>query len=246
MTAKVAEKKAAPAAKKPAAKKTPAAKKPEVSPDILIMYVIDMSGSMGGMEAAVSDGFNDYIKEQSNMPGKCLVSLTLFDTEFDVRFVAHEAKKLPKMVPFTPLQMQHGEYAGCKNPYFVRGGTALRDAIGISIKGGEEWLKNHPEFTGNVLLTVQTDGYENSSHQFTPSEIRAMIEEKQAKGWTVVFQGGNDAWLQAADFAVAAATTQSFNSNTYAGTVASYTSNSMGTKALRSSGKYDTGGGTGG
>lgn len=194
--------------------------------DILVLYVIDRSGSMAGLSQAVCDGFNTFVEEQATLDGQCLVSVTMFDTEFEVPVVAEDAKTLPKMNMYKgPLQ------------FMARGGTALRDAIGITIKGGEAWLKNHPEFSGKVLMCVQTDGGENASTQFTPSQIRSMVEQKQGEGWTIIFQGSNNSFLQASDLGVKNEFTQPIAA-THQGYVGSFTTNSVGTTNLRSFGSY--------
>jgi hypothetical protein len=195
--------------------------------DIHVFYVIDRSGSMGGKEKAVVEGFNGYVAEQALLPGKCLVSVTLFDDLIEVPAVAQEAKTLH-------MTWSHN---GGGLEYFVRGGTALRDAVGATIQGAEAWQANNPDFKGNILVVVNTDGMENASKQFTAAGLRALIEAKQEAGWTIVFQGADESWTQAKDLGVMQQHTVQY-ANTSAGTAGSYTSNSIGTTSLRSTGSY--------
>lgn len=123
------------------------------STDTLINCVIDASGSMASQVQPTTDGFNALLADQAALPGLARMSLTLFDTSFDARFVA---KKLTKVPPLgTP-----------ENPYRPSGMTALLDAVGTTIRGTEAWIAAHPNFDGRVVCVVMTDGQENSSRQW--------------------------------------------------------------------------------
>lgn len=198
----------------------------EKNSDAFVIYVIDRSGSMSGREEATCQGFNDFIKEQKGLPGKCVVSVILFDDKIDVLTVAQSANTLPKM------NTKEG-----KLQYQVRGMTALRDAVGAAIKGGELWLEKHPKFNGHTVMCVVTDGMENSSTQFTQGQIKELIQGKEVEGWTISFQGGGDSWLQAKDYGIKPQAIRSFVNNS-AGTYGSYTAASTATSNLRTTGSF--------
>lgn len=205
--------------------------------DALVLYVIDRSGSMGGLEKATADGFNDFVSEQAGVPGNCYMSVCLFDHEVAVPFVAASAAEVPRMEPFTSEQVNKGQHLDSKNPYFVRGSTALRDAVGTAILGGEAWLANNPWFKGKVVVSVITDGGENASRQWSGTALKQLIERKQGQGWVFTFDGANESWLQAGDLAFNANQTFAYAA-TSAGTAGSFTANSAGVSTLRSTGVY--------
>lgn len=183
--------------------------------DVLIVGVLDQSGSMSGFEKQVVDGFNSLISDQLEQKGNTYVSLVLFDSTATVRYVAQDAKYLPQLG--TP-----------ENPYRPAGMTALYDAVGAAIQGTERWLALNP-FKGKVIVVVWTDGGENSSKEFgvgrsyvgqrqpwinrpvgdwglQPYEpvavqsgidrLNAMIDAKKELGWVFQFMGsGESAWL---------------------------------------------------
>jgi len=198
--------------------------------DALVLYVIDRSGSMGSTdgsrERATCDGFNGFKAEQANVEGNCYISICLFDDKIEVPYTAWNARDLPDMSPL-----------GGPFHYFARGWTALRDAMGTTILGGEQWLANNRWFDGRVLVCVLTDGKNNASHQWSPSALRELVSRKQAEGRTFIFQGADDSWLQAADLGVQEDMVFA-TSNTSDGFRAAYAANSLGTTSLRTTGKY--------
>lgn len=184
-----------PAKKKAAPKKSAAAKKTQPV-DTLVLFVLDMSGSMGNLTDTTIAGVNQFLTEQSEVEGNCWFSMTLFDDRFDVRYSAMDIREVPKMT-----RLGEGP-----NPYFVRGSTALFDAVGTTIRGGEAWLGNNPWFKGKVLLVIWTDGGENASQQwhiFEPKQpgddfdLGTLLEQKQADGWDVAFMGTGEGWVSA-------------------------------------------------
>lgn len=166
----------------------------QVNPNVLINFVLDRSGSMIGMTQATIDGFNSFIDEQRKVDGQALLSLTLFNTGFDVRYVARDLQEVP------PMSM------GGENAYNPGGGTALFDAVATTIKGTEKWLENHTDWKGRVVCVVLTDGQENSSHEWHVSipaveddkfDVAQLIAYKQAEGWEFLFLGsGGSTWLE--------------------------------------------------
>ncbi len=143
---------------------------------------------MSSLAAATVEGVNALLAEQRKGQGEVLLSCTLFNTDFDVRYVARSVDEVP------PL-------GSPGNPYTPHGGTALYDAVIATIHGAEAWLTTHPEFTGDVVNIIQTDGEENSSRIATLDDVNKLITSKTRQGWEFVFQGtGRAAWTEAARF----------------------------------------------
>lgn len=156
--------------------------------DILLNILLDRSGSMGGYEKDVIGHYNSYIKEQAALPGKATVSLVLFDTVYEEVYLGKEIKSVPALNTHT---------------YFVRGGTAYLDALGRLIHS-VDGLKNKPK---KVVFVVNTDGEENSSHEFTRAQIKELITNRQKQfDWQFVFIGaGIDAFEAVKDLGYASA-----------------------------------------
>lgn len=193
--------------------------------DALILYLIDRSASMRPKIKATCDGFNEFIKEQACLQGG-LISVVLFDDRFEVPIVAMDAQEVPLM----------STTEGTGLCYSVRGTTALRDAIGITVAGGETWLDNHPNFSGKVVMCIMTDGLENASWMYTSTQIRAMIEAKKTQGWTFVFQGAGDSFLQGTEFGIDHTHAVA---DSAAGIATAYAGNAIGVYNLRSTGAYN-------
>lgn len=144
-----------------------------------MVFILDRSGSMGGLEKDTIGGFNSLIEKQKKQDGKCYVSTVLFDHETQV---IHDRVELADIKPMTD------------NDYFVRGCTALIDAIGGSIhhiKNIHKYARREdvPEHTMFVIIT---DGYENASRKYSSDQVKRMIEhEKEKYGWEFLFIGAN-------------------------------------------------------
>jgi len=166
--------------------------------DTLIALVLDKSGSMGHLRQSTIEGLNAFLDEQRETQdaGEAFVSLTLFDTSFDVRYVG------------TPIA-QVAPLGSPTNQYSTGGGTALYDGVGVTVAGVEQWIRNN-EFGGKVVVVIFTDGEENSSRQFhiwdSPNaeddkDLNNLIQAKQDEGWDFVFLGtGQSAWTEAKKF----------------------------------------------
>ncbi|MBP3442310.1 MAG: VWA domain-containing protein [Clostridia bacterium] len=144
-----------------------------------LIFILDRSGSMAGLESDTIGGFNSMIKKQKNQDGKCYVSTVLFDDRIEV---VHDRVELSSIKEMTG------------NDYYVRGCTALIDAIGLSIRHIANIHKYaRPEdVPENTLFVITTDGMENASHQFSSDEVKRMIEKEKAKyGWEFIFIGAN-------------------------------------------------------
>ncbi|MBP3937980.1 MAG: hypothetical protein IK955_01100 [Clostridia bacterium] len=144
-----------------------------------LVFILDRSGSMAGLEADTIGGFNSMIEKQKKQDGKCYVSTILFDHETQV---VHDRVELSSVRPMT------------ENDYFVRGSTALIDAIGSSIHHIANIHKYaRPEdVPQNTMFVITTDGMENASRKYSSSEVKKMIEkEKEKYGWEFIFIGAN-------------------------------------------------------
>ena len=157
-----------------------------------LVFILDRSGSMAGLEADTIGGFNAMIRKQKAQPGEALVSTVLFDNVSDV---IHDRVSLDEIAPMTERE------------YFVRGCTALLDAVGNTIERIANVQKHTaPEYRAdNVLFVITTDGFENASRRYTLPQVRAMIErQKERYGWEFLFLGANiDAAREAARFGIA-------------------------------------------
>jgi len=152
-----------------------------------VIAILDMSGSMSGLEDDTRGGFNTFIKEaqadQAAEGGHVTLSLTCFDTEF---IQVYRTTDIQQVTPIGPAE------------YTPRGGTALVDAIGLTIAPLS--FPAHEK----VLVYIVTDGFENSSREWTYARVRALIEDKETQGWEFLFVGAEvDAWDASAAFASA-------------------------------------------
>lgn len=164
----------------------------KVNKDVLVCVVLDSSGSMLSVVDATCKGFNQFKADQKEQKGETLMTLTLFDTGFQTRFVAESLAVVPDL----------GSH---NNRYRPGGGTALFDAVGESIKMTERWVKAH-NWRGQVMVVILTDGQENSSmhwHVRNPRvdgdsyDVAGLIDWKQNEGWSFVFLGsGGTDWLE--------------------------------------------------
>lgn len=144
-----------------------------------LVFILDRSGSMFGLEAETIGGYNSMIEKQKQEPGEAKVTTILFDTYYEV---LHDAVDIQKVEPLTNTQ------------YFARGGTALMDAVGRTINSVGARLASTPEEErpSQVIVVITTDGYENSSTEFTKPMIKEMIEHQTNKySWKFMFLGAN-------------------------------------------------------
>ena len=157
-----------------------------------IVFILDRSGSMAGLEEDTIGGFNGMLAKQKGEEGEAYVSTVLFDNHTEV---IHDRVDLQKVQPLT------------RRDYYVRGCTALLDAVGRSIRHIANIHKyareeDRPEKT---IFVITTDGMENASREYTYDRIRQMIERrKETYGWEFLFLGANiDAAREAARFGIA-------------------------------------------
>lgn len=156
-----------------------------------LVFILDRSGSMFGLERDTIGGFNSMIDKQRKEPGKALVSTVLFDNYSEV---IHDRVPLENVPCMT------------EEEYFVRGCTALLDAVGGAIHhiGNIHKYARKEDVPEKTLFIITTDGMENASHRYTYEKVHAMIKRQQEKyGWEFLFLGANiDAAAEAKRFGI--------------------------------------------
>ena len=144
-----------------------------------LVFILDRSGSMGGLESDTIGGFNSMLEKQRNGEGEVIVTTVLFDHEVEL---LHDRLPIAGVAPMTEKQ------------YFVRGCTALLDAVGYAIHKIGTAQKNtvEAERAESVLFVITTDGMENASRHCSADDIRKKIErQKERYGWEFLFLGAN-------------------------------------------------------
>lgn len=156
-----------------------------------IVFILDRSGSMSGLEADTIGGFNSMIEKQKKENGEALISTVLFD---NVSEVIHDRVPVQKVEPMTDKD------------YSVRGCTALLDAIGGAIHhiGNVHKYARAEDVPEKTMFVITTDGMENASRKYTYGNVKDMIESRQEKdGWEFIFLGANiDAAAEAQKFGI--------------------------------------------
>ena len=143
-----------------------------------LVFILDRSGSMAGLESDTIGGFNAMIEKQKKNEGECWVSTVLFSSRSET---IHDRLPLEKVPSMTDRE------------YSVGGSTALLDAIGDAVKHIASIHKyaraeDVPEHT---LFVITTDGMENASHRYGSDEVKKLIEAKKEQGWEFLFLGAN-------------------------------------------------------
>ena len=158
-----------------------------------LVFILDRSGSMGGLEKDTIGGFNAMLKKQKKQEGEVLVSTVLFNSYSKV---IHDRVPLEQVQPMT------------EEDYCVGGTTALLDAVGGAIKhiGMVHKYARPEDRPEKTMIIITTDGMENASRKYTYDKVRQMIEhEKEKYGWEFLFLGANiDAAQEAARFGISA------------------------------------------
>ena len=156
-----------------------------------LVFILDRSGSMAGLEDDTIGGFNAMIQKQKNEPGEAVVSTVLFDNYSEV---IHDRVDIQKIEPMT------------RNEYYVRGCTALLDAVGGAIHhiGNVHKYAREEDRPEKTLFVITTDGMENASRKYSYEKLKTMIERQKEKfGWEFIFLGANiDAAKEAARFGI--------------------------------------------
>ena len=164
-----------------------------------LVFILDRSGSMGGLESDTIGGFNSMLLKQKAEPGECRITTILFDNEYELLHDRIDIKAVGNLT---------------EKEYFVRGNTALLDAVGKTINkiGGVQKNTAEEYRAGKVLFVITTDGMENSSREFTYDSVKAMVERQKSKyNWEFIFLGANiDAVEVANRFGIAKNRAQTF------------------------------------
>ncbi len=175
-----------------------------------IVFILDRSGSMSGLEKDTIGGFNSMLSKQKKETGDAFVSTVLFDNE---SVVIHDRLPIEKVRPLTEKE------------YYVRGCTALLDAIGSSIHhiGNIHKYSRKEDVPEKTLFIITTDGMENASRKYTYEKVKKMIEHEREKyGWEFLFLGANiDAIAEARRFGIDESRAANYNCDE-AGTALNY------------------------
>ena len=144
-----------------------------------LVFILDRSGSMAGLERDTIGGFNGMLDKQQRQEGECTVTTVLFDDRYEL---LHDRIPLQGIRPLT------------EEDYYVRGCTALLDAIGRTVaKIAAVQRATAPELRADkVLFIITTDGMENASREFNARQVKALVERQQKEfGWEFLFLGAN-------------------------------------------------------
>ena len=157
-----------------------------------LVFILDRSGSMAGLEADTIGGFNSMLEKQGREPGEALVSTVLFDNETEVVHDRVPLSQVPKLDDKT---------------YYVRGCTALLDAVGGAVHhiGNVHKYARPEDRPERTLFVITTDGLENASRRYSYEKVEQMItRQKEKYGWEFLFLGANiDAAKEAGRFGIA-------------------------------------------
>ena len=188
-----------------------------------LVFIIDRSGSMGGLESDTIGGFNSLIEKQRREEGEAYVSVVLFDDRQEVLYDRMPLDKVPEMT---------------NKEYYVRGSTALLDAIGGAIHhiGNVHKYAREEDRPEKTLFIITTDGYENASRYYDYNKVKEMVERQKTKyDWEFIFLGANiDAVATAGRFGINANRAVNYNSDK-AGTALNYTVLSKAVTQVRAS-----------
>ena len=158
-----------------------------------LVFILDRSGSMSGLEQDTIGGYNSLLTKQKKEPGEATITTVLFDDHYEL---LHDRINIKGVLPITEKE------------YFVRGCTALLDAVGRTIDKISSAQKHtdEAERAEKVMFVITTDGMENASREYSYRKIKAMIErQKEKDGWEFLFIGANiDAVETASKFGISA------------------------------------------
>ncbi len=166
-----------------------------------MVFILDRSGSMAGLEGDTIGGFNSMIRRQREAEGEALVSTVLFSNE---SIVIHDREDVRRVEPLTERQ------------YRVGGSTALIDALGQAVHhiGNVHKYAREEDVPEHTIFVITTDGMENASHRYTADQVRAMVKRQSEKyGWEFLFLGANiDAVETASHYGIGADRAVTFRS----------------------------------
>ena len=142
-----------------------------------VIFILDRSGSMSGLEMETIGGYNGFLEQQKKQPGKTIITTVLFDDQYEILYNGVDA----------------ADAGLTTDQYYVRGRTALLDAVGKTILDVKVRLARTPaeQRPGKVIMVITTDGYENASQEFSGKQVHDMILRQQQHGWEFLFFGAN-------------------------------------------------------
>lgn len=192
-----------------------------------LVFILDKSGSMSGLERDTIGGYNAMLKKQQGEKGEAIITTVLFDDNYEL---LHDRINLKGVAPIT------------EKDYFVGGCTALLDAIGKTIHkiGNDQKHNSEEQRADKVMFVITTDGMENASHEYTYEKIKNMVERQKEKyGWEFIFLGANiDAVSTAAKFGISSDRAANYNADGE-GTRLNYEAVNCAVSELRASCKID-------
>ncbi|MBP7279352.1 MAG: VWA domain-containing protein [Sedimentibacter sp.] len=144
-----------------------------------LVFILDRSGSMSGLESDTIGGYNAMLEKQKKEQGDAVITTVLFDDRYEL---LHDRINLRGIEPITEKE------------YYVRGSTALLDAVGRTISkiGNVQKHTAEDERAESVMFVITTDGMENASREYSYEKVRRMIEHQKSKyGWEFIFLGAN-------------------------------------------------------
>lgn len=175
-----------------------------------LVMILDRSGSMGGLESDTIGGYNSMLQRQKESTGEVLVSTVLFDDVSEVLYDRVPLEKMPQMT---------------EKEYFVRGCTALLDAVGGAIHhiGNVHRYAREEDRPEKTIFVITTDGMENASREYSFDRLKMLVERQKEKyGWEFLFLGANmDAIETAGRFGILADRAANYHSDP-AGTALNY------------------------
>lgn len=167
-----------------------------------LVFILDKSGSMGGLEKDTIGGYNSMLEKQKAVPGECLITTALFDNDYEL---LHDRIDIRAVSPITEKE------------YAVGGSTALLDAIGRTIhKIGNAQMNTADDYRAEkVMFVIITDGEENSSREYSAEKVKAQIQRQKGKyDWEFIFLGANiDAVETAGRFGIAPDRAQNYHAD---------------------------------
>lgn len=165
-----------------------------------LVFVLDRSGSMSGLEDDTIGGYNGLLEKQKKLEGEARVTTVLFDDQYEIM---HDHADIKKVAPITDKE------------YYARGSTALLDAIGKTVSAVGKRHKYAPdnEVPSKTMVVIITDGHENASREYNLNDVKEIVERQKEKyGWEFLFLGANmDAISTAASFGISADRAATYN-----------------------------------
>lgn len=143
-----------------------------------LVFILDRSGSMEGLEGDTISGFNSMINKQKQLDSDCMVSTILFDNHVQIIHDRVDIRRIPKMTT---------------KDYYVKGCTALWDAMGSAIQHIRNVHKNirEEDVPEHTMFIITTDGMENASHTYFADQVKTMVKQQERMGWEFIFLGAN-------------------------------------------------------